>query len=208
MALIEDDFIMTIGDDDEVPDLEAVANDAPPPQNKRKLNGKQKGGKKAKPQETKDEGDMTKGFLVDLETDGLDAVPQTLDFTLARASLKKRRNPGMYSTLDEKIALSRRAAKIARLAALDKPDEMEVSEEEEVVESVSDNNDEDVESASDGEEEKGGSDEEEEDASDDDEENSMVDAPVLEDESGSEVESDEEEESESEVDSESEESED
>ncbi|KAJ1901234.1 nucleolar DEAD-box protein required for synthesis of 60S ribosomal subunit, partial [Coemansia sp. S17] len=208
MALIEDDFIMTIGDDDEVSDLEAVANDASPPQNKRKLNGKQKGGKKAKPQETKDEGDMTKGFLVDLETDGLDAVPQTLDFTLARASLKKRRNPGMYSTLDEKIALSRRAAKIARLAALDKPDEMEVSEEEEVVESVSDNNDEDAESASDDEEEMGGSDEEEEGASDDDEENSMVDAPVLEDESGSEVESDEEEESESEVDSESEESED
>ncbi|KAJ2060143.1 nucleolar DEAD-box protein required for synthesis of 60S ribosomal subunit [Coemansia sp. S146] len=212
MAIIEDDFIMTIGDDDEVPDLEAAANDTPP-QNKRKLNGKQKGGKKVKPQESKDEGDMTKGFLVDLETDGLDAVPQTLDFTLARASLKKRRNPGMYSTLDEKIALSRRAAKIARLAALDKPEEMEVSEEE-VEENVSDNNDEDAGSAS-GDEGEDVSGDEGEDVSDDEEEDAndsaveddlMVDTPVLEGESGSEAESDEEE-SESEVNSESEESE-
>ncbi|KAJ2404284.1 hypothetical protein GGI10_005563, partial [Coemansia sp. RSA 2530] len=194
MAFIEDDFIMTIGDDDEVPDLEAVANDSPPLQNKRKLNGKQKGSKKAKAQEP--EGDMAKGFLVDLETDGLDAVPQTLDFTLARASLKKRRNPGMYSTLDEKIALSRRAAKLAKLAALDKPDEMEVSEEEKVEEEVSDNDDE-VESASD----------EEEDAEDSAAESTAVaGTPALEGESGSEAESDEEE-SESEVDSESEESE-
>ncbi|KAJ1817945.1 nucleolar DEAD-box protein required for synthesis of 60S ribosomal subunit [Coemansia sp. RSA 2675] len=193
MAFIEDDFIMTIGDDDEVPDLEAVANDSPPLQNKRKLNGKQKGSKKAKAQEP--EGDMAKGFLVDLETDGLDAVPQTLDFTLARASLKKRRNPGMYSTLDEKIALSRRAAKLAKLAALDKPDEMEVSEEEKVEEEVSDNDDE-VESASD----------EEEDAEDSAAESTAVaGTPALEGESGSEAESDEEE-SESEVDSESEES--
>ncbi|KAJ2023385.1 nucleolar DEAD-box protein required for synthesis of 60S ribosomal subunit [Coemansia sp. S85] len=194
MAFIEDDFIMTIGDDDEVPDLEAVTNDSPPLQNKRKLNGKQKGSKKAKAQEP--EGDMAKGFLVDLETDGLDAVPQTLDFTLARASLKKRRNPGMYSTLDEKIALSRRAAKLAKLAALDKPDEMEVSEEEKVEEEVSDNDDE-VESASD----------EEEDAEDSAAESaSVAGTPALEGESGSEAESDEEE-SESEVDSESEESE-
>ncbi|KAJ2014337.1 nucleolar DEAD-box protein required for synthesis of 60S ribosomal subunit, partial [Coemansia sp. S610] len=194
MAFIEDDFIMTIGDDDEVSDLEAVANDSPPLQNKRKLNGKQKGSKKAKAQEP--EGDMAKGFLVDLETDGLDAVPQTLDFTLARASLKKRRNPGMYSTLDEKIALSRRAAKLAKLAALDKPDEMEVSEEEKVEEEVSDNDDE-VESASD----------EEEDAEDSAAESTAVaGTPALEGESGSEAESDEEE-SESEVDSESEESE-
>ncbi|KAJ2687145.1 nucleolar DEAD-box protein required for synthesis of 60S ribosomal subunit [Coemansia spiralis] len=194
MAFIEDDFIMTIGDDDEVPDLEAVANDSPPLQNKRKLNGKQKGSKKAKAQEP--EGDMAKGFLVDLETDGLDAVPQTLDFTLARASLKKRRNPGMYSTLDEKIALSRRAAKLAKLAALDKPDEMEVSEEEKVEEEDSDNDDE-VESASD----------EEEDAEDSAAESaSVAGTPALEGESGSEAESDEEE-SESEVDSESEESE-
>ncbi|KAJ2488549.1 nucleolar DEAD-box protein required for synthesis of 60S ribosomal subunit [Coemansia sp. RSA 2050] len=196
MALIEDDFIMTIGDDDEVPDLEAAANDSPPLQNKRKLNGKQKGNKKAKAQEP--EGDMAKGFLVDLETDGLDAVPQTLDFTLARASLKKRRSPGMYSTLDEKIALSRRAAKLAKLAALDKPDEMSVSEEEEKVEEgVSDNdNDDEVECSSDEEEDAEDSAAE----SDSEESESEVDSESEESEVDSESE-------ESEVDSESEESE-
>lgn len=96
-----DDFIMTIDDTDDVPDLE---------------------------DEVKTKEDMSKGFSIDLEADGLDALPQTLDFTLARASLKKRNNPGLYSSLDEKIAKVRRTAK--RKAA-DVEVEVEESEEEE-----------------------------------------------------------------------------
>ncbi|KAJ1665804.1 nucleolar DEAD-box protein required for synthesis of 60S ribosomal subunit, partial [Coemansia sp. RSA 25] len=227
---------MTIGDDDEVPDLEAVAEklekeeDLSRTQNKRKLNGnKQKNGKKAKGPQRQQEGEMTKGFMIDLDTDGLDAVPQTLDFTLARASLKKRRNPGMYSTLDEKIALSRRAAKLAKRAALAKPDAMEVSEEEEEKEEEGDNGqdeeiaDSDASDADDVDEddvdEGGASDsgdddeEEEENASDGaieeadsaDEAGSAIDTPALEGESSGESES-ESDESESDVASESEDS--
>ncbi|KAJ2576584.1 nucleolar DEAD-box protein required for synthesis of 60S ribosomal subunit, partial [Coemansia sp. RSA 1836] len=227
---------MTIGDDDEVPDLEAVAEklekeeDLSRTQNKRKLNGnKQKNGKKAKGPQRQQEGEMTKGFMIDLDTDGLDAVPQTLDFTLARASLKKRRNPGMYSTLDEKIALSRRAAKLAKRAALAKPDAMEVSEEEEEEEEEGDNGqdeeiaDSDASDADDVDEddvdEGGASDsgdddeEEEENASDGaieeadsaDEAGSAIDTPALEGESSGESES-ESDESESDVASESEDS--
>ncbi|KAJ2909230.1 nucleolar DEAD-box protein required for synthesis of 60S ribosomal subunit, partial [Coemansia aciculifera] len=200
MAIIEDDFVMTIDDDDEVPDLEAIAETLEAEeeeevrsrtQNKRKLNAvaKQKKGKKPKGP-LAEEGDMAKGFMVDLDTDGLDAVPQTLDFTLARASLRKRRNPGMYSTLDEKIALSRRAAKLAKLAALSKPDEMEVSEEEEEGEEEEDVAEDDASDAS-----------EEEDEEEVDEENDAADAPELEDESESESDSESEVESEEEEDS-------
>ncbi|KAJ2746013.1 nucleolar DEAD-box protein required for synthesis of 60S ribosomal subunit [Coemansia sp. BCRC 34301] len=124
MALVDNDFIMTIGDDDEVPDLEAVEREEEEDLKRTQTKRKRKNGK-----DQIEDGDMAKGFIVDLDTDGLDAVPQTLDFTLARASLKKRRNPGMYSTLDEKIALSRRAAKLAKRAEEEKEEDEEEEEE-------------------------------------------------------------------------------
>ncbi|KAI8321578.1 DEAD-domain-containing protein [Martensiomyces pterosporus] len=141
-----DDFIMTISDDDEVPDLEEALNqseddgqEAKPQAKKRKANGRDKKNKKTKSQDS-EKGDMDKGFMIDLDTDGLDAVPQTLDFTLARASLKKRKNPGSFSTLDEKIAASRRAAKIAKKEEEEEKEEKEGSSDEES-EAESDSND-------------------------------------------------------------------
>ncbi|KAJ2708834.1 nucleolar DEAD-box protein required for synthesis of 60S ribosomal subunit, partial [Coemansia spiralis] len=110
---MDDDFVMTIDDADEVPDLEAPIGEPDAPRR-----AAHKGGKQAKRKRGGDaDGDIAAGFVVDLDADGLDAVPQSLDFTLARASLKKRNNPGLFSTLDDKIAASRRAAKIARKTA-------------------------------------------------------------------------------------------
>ncbi|KAJ2156469.1 nucleolar DEAD-box protein required for synthesis of 60S ribosomal subunit [Coemansia sp. RSA 552] len=106
---MDDDFIMTINDGDEVPDLEEEVVGQ----------GKNSSAKATKRRRQDDaeeeEGDMAEEFAIDLEADGLDAVPQTLDFTLARASLKKRGNRnGMTSSLDEKIAAARRAARKAK----------------------------------------------------------------------------------------------
>ncbi|KAJ2147595.1 nucleolar DEAD-box protein required for synthesis of 60S ribosomal subunit [Coemansia sp. RSA 678] len=128
---MEDDFIMTISDTDEVPDLEADFESEPETKSHAKRTGK---GEKKRKNDDSDE--MATGFMIDLETDGLDAVPQSLDFTLARASLKKRNNPGAFSSLDLKIAAIRRAAKKAKKEKQqeDKEDEDEVMEESDVEE--------------------------------------------------------------------------
>ncbi|KAJ2167749.1 hypothetical protein GGH16_003840, partial [Coemansia sp. RSA 560] len=130
---MEDDFIMTISDTDEVPDLEEGFESEPEAKSHTKRTGK---GEKKRKNDDNDE--MATGFMIDLETDGLDAVPQSLDFTLARASLKKRNNPGAFSSLDLKIAAIRRAAKKAKKEKQqeDKEDEDEddVMEESDVEE--------------------------------------------------------------------------
>ncbi|KAJ2663920.1 nucleolar DEAD-box protein required for synthesis of 60S ribosomal subunit [Coemansia sp. RSA 1199] len=144
MSAMEDDFIMTISDTDEVPDLE----EGPESEPETKSHTKQTGTKSEKPtkkRRTDDDNDeMAKGFMIDLETDGLDAVPQSLDFTLARASLKKRNNPGAFSSLDLKIAAIRRAAKKAKKEKQEQADkedgdsdameESDVGENDEVLE--------------------------------------------------------------------------
>ncbi|KAJ2845401.1 nucleolar DEAD-box protein required for synthesis of 60S ribosomal subunit, partial [Coemansia erecta] len=133
VASADDDFIMTIGDNDDVPDLETVDGmeeeeeeemsgiiDTKPRQpnsKKRKANNKHTDKTNSVKKKSKGEGDedeenvMAKDFTIDLEADGFDSVPHTLDFTLARASLKKGSGSGMHSSLDEKIAAVRRSAK-------------------------------------------------------------------------------------------------
>ncbi|KAJ2451829.1 nucleolar DEAD-box protein required for synthesis of 60S ribosomal subunit [Coemansia sp. RSA 2336] len=118
MAVMEDDFIMTISDNDEVPDLEEEST-VPSKQPKQKKN---KTAKKHKRGDSSDEEELSKAFMVDLDTDGLDSVPQTLDFTLARATMKKRNNPNAFSSLDLKIAAVRRAAKKAKKEQATKED--------------------------------------------------------------------------------------
>ncbi|KAJ2675744.1 nucleolar DEAD-box protein required for synthesis of 60S ribosomal subunit [Coemansia spiralis] len=131
MAAIDDDFVMTISDNDEVPDLEDAgieSSDDTKPQSKRHKTTKHKGNGTSNKEE---ESEMAKGFMIDLDADGFDAVPQTLDFTLARASLKKRNNPGLYSSLDEKIAIARRAAKASKKSAAKEQDSDTAMNEEE-----------------------------------------------------------------------------
>ncbi|KAJ2681310.1 nucleolar DEAD-box protein required for synthesis of 60S ribosomal subunit [Coemansia sp. RSA 1285] len=122
-----DGFIMTISDNDEVPDLEeetggGAGGDATEQSAAgRKRRARKKGSsskrskKEAEGEEEEEEG-MAKGFMIDLEADGFDAAAQTLDFTLARAALKTRGAgaAGMFSSLDERIAAVRRAARAAR----------------------------------------------------------------------------------------------
>ncbi|KAJ2509952.1 nucleolar DEAD-box protein required for synthesis of 60S ribosomal subunit, partial [Coemansia sp. RSA 2049] len=124
-----DGFIMTISDNDEVPDLEEeTGGGADGDTSERSAAGrKRRDGKKgssgsskrskkeAEGEEEEEEG-MAKGFMIDLEADGFDAAAQTLDFTLARAALKTRGAgaAGMFSSLDERIAAVRRAARAAR----------------------------------------------------------------------------------------------
>ncbi|KAJ2082647.1 nucleolar DEAD-box protein required for synthesis of 60S ribosomal subunit [Coemansia sp. RSA 988] len=112
MPAMDDDFVMTISDTDEVPDLEDDISTPATTVDKQQGRNTPISSKRSRNGDA--EGDMASGFTIDLETDGLDAVPQTLDFTLARASLKKRRNPGLLSSLDEKIAAVRRAAKLEK----------------------------------------------------------------------------------------------
>ncbi|KAJ1785326.1 nucleolar DEAD-box protein required for synthesis of 60S ribosomal subunit, partial [Coemansia sp. RSA 2399] len=132
VAAADDDFIMTIGDNDDVPDLETVdgmeeeedMSDAidtkpqHPNSKKRKANNKHASKNSSIKKKSKGEGEdeedvMAKNFMIDLEADGFDSVPHTLDFTLARASLKKGGGSGMHSSLDEKIAAVRRSTKKA-----------------------------------------------------------------------------------------------
>ncbi|KAJ2395916.1 nucleolar DEAD-box protein required for synthesis of 60S ribosomal subunit, partial [Coemansia sp. RSA 2559] len=130
VASADDDFIMTIGDNDDVPDLETADGmeeeeemsgiiDTKPQQpnsKKRKANNKhtdKTNSIKKKSKGEDEENVMAKDFTIDLEADGFDSVPHTLDFTLARASLKKGSGSGMHSSLDEKIAAVRRSAKKA-----------------------------------------------------------------------------------------------
>ncbi|KAJ2603861.1 nucleolar DEAD-box protein required for synthesis of 60S ribosomal subunit, partial [Coemansia sp. RSA 1804] len=118
-----DGFIMTISDNDEVPDLEeetggGAGGDATEQsaagrkRRARKKGSSSKRSKKEEEEEEEEEG-MAKGFMIDLEADGFDTAAQTLDFTLARAALKTRGAgaAGMFSSLDERIAAVRRAAK-------------------------------------------------------------------------------------------------
>ncbi|KAJ1949453.1 nucleolar DEAD-box protein required for synthesis of 60S ribosomal subunit, partial [Linderina pennispora] len=197
-----DDFIMTINDDDEVPDLEESldqsSDEEPQPakaaQKRRKAYSKDKHSKKAKAEA----GDIAKGFMVDLDTDGLDAVPQTLDFTLARASLKKRKSPDSFSTLDEKIAAARRAARIAKKTKQVEEDGVEKeSESEDEADEEGDESEAGVEAESGDDKESAGP----EDKSDDGEESeSESEESSSESESESESESDVSSDSESEVD--------
>ncbi|KAJ2498422.1 nucleolar DEAD-box protein required for synthesis of 60S ribosomal subunit [Coemansia sp. RSA 1972] len=206
---MEDDFIMTISDTDEVPDLEADFESEPEtkPHSKRTKKS-EKPTKKRRNDDDNDE--MATGFMIDLETDGLDAVPQSLDFTLARASLKKRNNPGAFSSLDLKIAAIRRAAKKAKKETqADKDDVMEESDVEgndEVLEvggaqsgdeSGSGDEDDEIEAA-------GGSESDNEDASDASDNEDAPDASDNEDASDASSESDASSKSEAESSSESE----
>ncbi|KAJ1673874.1 hypothetical protein EV182_004392, partial [Spiromyces aspiralis] len=100
-----DDFVMTIGENEEVPDLEASAESEI---EEIKPKGKSKRAKKTR-SEKSDGLAISKDFLLDLDADGLDSVPKTMDFTMARAALKARRQPTDYKTLDEKIAAKRRS---------------------------------------------------------------------------------------------------
>ncbi|KAJ2787408.1 nucleolar DEAD-box protein required for synthesis of 60S ribosomal subunit [Coemansia interrupta] len=124
----DDDFIMTINDDDEVPDLELVdeGSDIEPQTKKRKSADSQK--TKRSKGKSSEEGPISKNFMIDLDADGLDAVPQTLDFTLARASLKKRTKNSQYTTLDEKIAIARRRARQEKKTQSTKEEEPEEDE--------------------------------------------------------------------------------
>ncbi|KAJ2549618.1 nucleolar DEAD-box protein required for synthesis of 60S ribosomal subunit [Coemansia sp. RSA 1933] len=135
MVAADDDFIMTISDTDDVPDLETTDTETQQPQTNNKRKGskhsdkakkKSKGGR----QDEDEEDGMAKSFMIDLEADGFDTVAHTLDFTLAKASLKKRSGSGMHSTLDEKIAAVRRSAKnkVATKEAADSASEMDDSE--------------------------------------------------------------------------------
>ncbi|KAJ1847070.1 nucleolar DEAD-box protein required for synthesis of 60S ribosomal subunit, partial [Coemansia sp. RSA 2703] len=129
MSRGDDDFIMTINDDDEVPDLEQVDEESDiEPQNKKRKSADSQKTKRSKGKSS-DEGPISKNFMIDLDADGLDAVPQTLDFTLARASLKKRNKSSQYTTLDEKIAIARRRARQEKKKQSTK-DEEEADEEE------------------------------------------------------------------------------
>ncbi|KAJ1964290.1 nucleolar DEAD-box protein required for synthesis of 60S ribosomal subunit [Dipsacomyces acuminosporus] len=215
-----DDFIMTINDDDEVPDLEETLDQSDEeeqrgkiPVKKRKANTKDKNrNKKTKRQAEGEAGDMASGFMIDLDNDGLDSVPQTLDFTLARASLKKRNNPGAFSSLDEKIAASRRAAKVAKKLAKMKEQEEEEEEEEEMEAGDSNEEEEDkTEAGSDSNEnsdgEEGNEDEQEREAEDSEAEDSEAEDEKEEEQDAVEEddsESESEDESESETESESE----
>ncbi|KAJ1729726.1 nucleolar DEAD-box protein required for synthesis of 60S ribosomal subunit, partial [Coemansia sp. Benny D160-2] len=116
-----DGFIMTIGDNDEVPDLEGEtgggaggdATEQSAAGRKRRAGRKGSSSKRSKKDEEEEEEGMAKGFMIDLEADGFDTAAQTLDFTLARAALKTRGAgaAGMFSSLDERIAAVRRAAR-------------------------------------------------------------------------------------------------
>ncbi|KAJ1663045.1 nucleolar DEAD-box protein required for synthesis of 60S ribosomal subunit [Coemansia sp. RSA 1813] len=133
----DDDFIMTIGDNDDVPDLEEVDRmeeesdtDTKPQQSKQKKRKANKNANKGDSNQNKrtkgdDDGEdvMAKNFMIDLEADGFDSVQHTLDFTLARASLKKKSGSGMHSSLDEKIAAVRRSAKKMEKSKTSKEDD-------------------------------------------------------------------------------------
>ncbi|KAJ2363409.1 nucleolar DEAD-box protein required for synthesis of 60S ribosomal subunit, partial [Coemansia sp. RSA 2610] len=188
-----DDFIMTISDTDEVPDLENGPQLEPETKPQTKRAGSKANGKGAKKHKADDEGDMAKGFAIDLETDGLDSVSQTLDFTLARASLKKRNNPNSFSKLDLKIAAVRRAAKKAK-----KEDQQQQKQaDSDAMEESEAGSDEEAAAV----EEAASSGSEEEDEGDDDEKDGEASESEASDEQGSEDES--ESDSESEVSSDS-----
>ncbi|KAJ1886389.1 nucleolar DEAD-box protein required for synthesis of 60S ribosomal subunit, partial [Kickxella alabastrina] len=180
MAFLDDDFVMTINDDDEVPDLETLndESDIEPQTKKRKSDNKPKRTKTGEPNTTDDIDPIAKGFVIDLEADGLDSVSQTLDFTLARASLKRRNNPGLYSSLDDKIAATRRAAKIAKKFAANAQPEIEEEKEAE-------------KSEEEDEKEAEKSEEEDEEDEEDDDKMSVSDEDAQEDVSGSDADSEE-----------------
>ncbi|KAI7833680.1 P-loop containing nucleoside triphosphate hydrolase protein [Kickxella alabastrina] len=193
MAFLDDDFVMTINDDDEVPDLETLndESDIEPQTKKRKSDNKSKRTKTGEPNTTDDIAPIAKGFVIDLEADGLDSVSQTLDFTLARASLKRRNNPGLYSSLDDKIAATRRAAKIAKKFAASAQPEVEEKEAEKSEEEDEEDDDKMSVSDEDAQEDVSGSD------ADSEEIGSEIESDEAEEESGDEEASGDEEETDS-----------
>ncbi|KAK9719601.1 nucleolar DEAD-box protein required for synthesis of 60S ribosomal subunit [Basidiobolus ranarum] len=90
------DFVMTIDDEDVVPLLdeeEAVETQETTKKNKKK--------------QKKQEEAINPGFKFDLEGDSVNSLTHSLDFTTAKASLKKRDPSANYTSLDEKIASKR-----------------------------------------------------------------------------------------------------
>ncbi|KAJ2657164.1 nucleolar DEAD-box protein required for synthesis of 60S ribosomal subunit [Coemansia sp. RSA 1200] len=177
----DDDFIMTISDNDEVPDLEETeggvglddTNEQSAAGKKRRdrkkgSNGSSSSSKRSKKEE--EEEGMAKGFMIDLEADGFDTVAQTLDFTLARAALKTRGAgaAGMFSSLDERIAAVRRSAKAAkaREAGGEDSDAEKEEEEEEGAGDGSEDEEESADESSSGSSSSGGDDDDGDDGSD------------------------------------------
>ncbi|KAJ1922263.1 nucleolar DEAD-box protein required for synthesis of 60S ribosomal subunit [Mycoemilia scoparia] len=175
-----DDFVMTIDENDEVPNLEVVEQESEAERkhskNKagKKIDKKSKGrGKNKSNNVDQEEKDMNADFLVDLDADGLDSVPKTMDFALARAALKIRKNPNQFSTLDEKIAAKRKSMKSSgesfdKRRKLSTEAESEDEEDSNVEEEENDNKD--IESEDDNED---GSNKSEESGSEESSEESM-----------------------------------
>ncbi|OLY82107.1 ATP-dependent RNA helicase drs1 [Smittium mucronatum] len=106
------DFVMTINDDDAVETYEDTV--APPIKSKK--------GKKSKPNldlntENVTEPEIDPSFNIDLEVDALDIVPQSMDFSLARASLAGRSTNSKKRTVDDFIAQKRRENKKVKAAS-------------------------------------------------------------------------------------------
>ncbi|KAJ1977885.1 nucleolar DEAD-box protein required for synthesis of 60S ribosomal subunit, partial [Dimargaris xerosporica] len=115
------DLIMTIEDDMVVPNLDAGIDDFPGPNQR---NGKAKKSDRSKAareprSETSnkdaDTSDMCDDFVIDLDADNLQNVHHSLDFAMAKRSLRRQRQAGNYTNLEQRIA--KHKSKLRRAAS-------------------------------------------------------------------------------------------
>ncbi|KAJ1980067.1 nucleolar DEAD-box protein required for synthesis of 60S ribosomal subunit [Dimargaris verticillata] len=104
------DLIMTIEDDMVVPNFDAGIDDLPGPSQhsaKTKKAGKSKTAREPHPEssnENVEASDMCDDFVIDLDADNLQNVHHSLDFAMAKRSLRRQRQSGNYTNLEQRIA--------------------------------------------------------------------------------------------------------
>ncbi|OMJ15668.1 ATP-dependent RNA helicase DRS1 [Smittium culicis] len=123
------DFIMTIDDEDNIETLEELEPAVPEQKTSNKKKNKKTKYNLNLDDSAQDTNEINSDFKINLEVDALDIVPQTIDFSLARASLAGKSMAGKKRTVDDFIALKRRENKKAKSSAKNEPEEGEENKE-------------------------------------------------------------------------------
>ncbi|OMJ19872.1 hypothetical protein AYI69_g6451, partial [Smittium culicis] len=108
------DFIMTIDDEDNIETLEEHEPAVPEQKTTNKKKNKKTKYNLNLDDSAQETNEINSGFKINLEVDALDIVPQTIDFSLARASLAGKSMASKKRTVDDFIALKRREIKKAK----------------------------------------------------------------------------------------------
>ncbi|OMJ25663.1 ATP-dependent RNA helicase DRS1 [Smittium culicis] len=123
------DFIMTIDDEDNIETLEEHEPAVPEQKTTNKKKNKKTKYNLNLDDSAQETNEINSGFKINLEVDALDIVPQTIDFSLARASLAGKSMASKKRTVDDFIALKRREIKKAKSSAKNESEEGEENKE-------------------------------------------------------------------------------